>query len=53
MLYYKDDFDHAFITPLGTTYLIGLVILFLIFLVKIMISDAINIKKHCLDQNSS
>ena len=47
----KDDFDHAFISPLGKAYLWGLFILFMVFLVKITISDLLNFKEHYLNRN--
>lgn len=46
--YYLDDFDHAFISPLGQIFLIGLFVLFLVFFIKISISDIINFKNKYL-----
>ncbi len=43
-----DDFNHAFISPLGQIFLIGLFLLFIVFFIKISISDIINFKINYL-----
>lgn len=43
-----DDFDHAFINPLGKVFLWGLFALFLVFFIKISISDLVNFRDHYL-----
>jgi len=46
-----NDFDHAFIGPLGKVFLWGLFALFMVFFIKITISDIVNFKEKYLNKN--
>lgn len=52
-LFIKDDFSHAFISPLGQVFLWGLFALFMVFFVKISISDIVNFKEKYLNKNDN
>lgn len=41
----KNDFEHAYISPLGYIFLGSILLLFTVLFVKILISDLINMKK--------